>query len=90
MNKPQIPDGCKAIYHVKVTCEIKRFRRKKFYKEKFTDSDLYKEGDHKDENSRFYRRLLKKAKLRDNEEFKITDIDKIKYISYSEPQLINK
>lgn len=85
----EIPLGSKRIWHAKISVDIIRIKYKKTYKDKFSLYQVYKEGEEKNKNSFFMRNLKKNLGLdKDDEEFKITDIEKIKYIGFSIPNLI--
>lgn len=82
----EIPANCKPIFNAEIEIEIKRFRYKKWYKEKFLTTEIYKEGDEKNKESFFYKRIVRMIKLKDKEEFKFVFIQKIKYLGYTIPQ----
>lgn len=85
----EIPVGSKRIWRAKISGDIIRIKHKKKYKEKFSFEDVYKEGEEK--NSKSYLMSMLKIRLnldKDDEEFKITEIEKIKYLGFSVPPLI--
>lgn len=87
MTEEEIPEGSKRIYLAKIFVEITRIKYKKKYKEKYSFEDVYKEGEEKNKNSYFMSMVKIKIGLnKDEEEFKIVEIKKIKYVGYSIPQ----
>lgn len=84
----EIPEGCKKIFLAKIFVDIIKVRWKKKYKEKRVVEMVYKEYSEKDPESYFMKCLKRKLGLgKDQEEFKITEIQKIKYINYSLPNI---
>lgn len=81
-----LPEGCKRIWYAVVLCEVKRFKNKKYHKEKYATSEVYKDGEEKNKNSYFYKRIERQINLKEKEEFKVTDIDKIRYLGFSIPE----
>lgn len=84
-----IPEGSKRIYSVNIKGDIIRVKYKKKYKEKFSfTQECYKEGEEKNPESYFMKTIKHKLGLeKDDEEFKITEIVKIKEIGFSVPPI---
>lgn len=85
----EIPTGCKRIYHARVSGYILRKNNTGggFHRQPFSYEMVYKEGSEKDKDSHFIYILEKSLdiKHKKKEFYKITDIDKFKYISFSVP-----
>lgn len=82
-----IPDGSKKIYFAQITCDI----IKKYYSKKIKYSktifDVYKCDEEKNNDSYFMRNIKHQLHLeKDEDEFKIVEIVKLKYIGFSIPQ----
>lgn len=85
---PEIPLNSKRIWHAKISGEIIRIKYKKKIKDKFSFYDVYKDDEEKNINSYFMRHIRKIIHLdKHDEEFKITNIEKIKYIGHSIPEI---
>lgn len=80
-----LPEGSKRIWFAIIFCEVKRFRRNRYYKEKFATSEVYKDDEEKNKNSYFYKRIERQLNLKEKEEFKVTEIEKIRYLGCSIP-----
>lgn len=85
---PDIPVGAKRIYFAHIIGDIIRVKYKKVVKDKFSFCDVYKDGEEQIEDSYFMRMIRNKIELeKDSESFKITSIEKIKYIGFSLPEI---
>lgn len=85
----EIPAGSKRIWEARIYVEIVRVKYKKKYKDKFNFLEVYKDGQEKIKDSYLMRNIRSKLELdKDEEEFKITQIEKIKYIGFSLPDII--
>lgn len=84
MEESQIPEGCKGIYLAKISGDIIRIKYNKKYKEQFSVEEVYKDKSEKEKDSYLIQVIRKKIGLdKSEEEFKITKIEKIKLIGYS-------
>lgn len=87
-NEDEIPEGAKRIYFAQISGDIIKKYYKQTLKYKFTVNDVYKDGEDKIVDSYFMRMIKNKLKLeKDEDEFKITEIIKLKYIGFSIPQI---
>lgn len=91
MDEPlEIPEGAKKIYYATVIGYIlkpNKGKNKGFYRQSFKYEMIYKENAEKDKGSYFIECLEREMNLKKikNGTYKITDINKIKYLSFSVP-----
>lgn len=84
----EIPEGSRKIYLAVIKVDITRVKYKKKYKETFSFEEVYSEGSEKIKDSYFMRNLRNRLELtKDEEEFKISEINKIKYIGFTIPEI---
>lgn len=84
----EIPDDCERIWSAKVHLEIVRIKYKTKYKEKFSFNGVYKENSELDKNSYFMKNIRVILKFdKEDEEFIITKIEKLKYLGFSVPPI---
>lgn len=84
----EIPDGSKRIYFAQISGDIIKKYYKQTLKYKFCVNDVYKDGEEHVFDSYFMRMIKNKLHLEKTEdEFKITEIVKLKYIGFSIPNI---
>lgn len=86
-NEDEIPHGAKRIYFARISGDIIKKHYSKTIKYNFVVENVYKDGEEKIVDSYFMRMIKHSLKLEKQEdEFKITEIVKLKYIGFSIPQ----
>lgn len=79
------PHDATKIYYARIDVEINRIRYKKTIRSKSQFDDVYRDGSENEIDSYFMRNIRRKLELEKDgsESFKITNIEKLKYIGFT-------